>query len=623
MKFYSLIILNILIISIRTYNPPKIIMSKNEWVQRLIDLANEESSSYSNKDSERFLLYDGTTWFCDCSGLMIALWNGRDIYNKSSGISQEDDRFNTDGLYNAKSIIDNMEDIQTNFNLLKEGEPRILYLESGNFSHVGAYLGKEGKFKKNDSNIYNVVECSNDFNKGLRFTYVNKQGKRTEHKDTTYRMLTWQKHGLPTKWISYEKNCNEIIPSKSSDCKLSLIDTQKYIYCCYEEVIIKECSPYNEEDYKKELFAYNILKELEMEIYFECSKRNENLDVKLDTQNYKENSLVILWKDIYKYQLIPDDKIKEINTPSVFLRGIFFDNYNFANFIFKIIFYMKLKENDGKRLLEEKEIKLMGKCVSITDTNNFNSNLNMIDFQCKGDSITQSYDNYELKFIEEDDDNDYEIFKSSNFKEIATQTDFKNLVNKIQSSFSYEDLNKIIIFKMNEIKNISSSNYFFDFNIDGTINKILNPVKINSKLGINEIEDMYADCDFIINENQVANLVCTLDVEKYKDQKRFSFKTFEIINEDNEIYLSKLNEIILVNDQKKDTIAKQKDNNKSNRWKIIVGVICGIIGLVIIVAVIVIIYYKYKKKANNKENQMEIKKADDNESKRDIPVKEK
>ena len=77
-------------------------------------------------------------------------------------------------------------------------------------------------------------------------------------------------------------DCEQIEPKKASDCKLSENDKKKFIYCCYEKIEdeISGCGAYTQESYEDELEIYNELKNLGLELSFDCNVE-ENGD-----QNY-------------------------------------------------------------------------------------------------------------------------------------------------------------------------------------------------------------------------------------------------------------------------------------------------------------------------------------------------
>ena len=170
----------------------KIVMTKDEWVERLVYVANKKSK-YSQKYGYNALRWDGEKFWCDCSNLMKALFNGRDVYNPKVN-SFQSDTSNT-GDINADALIKKAAYISTDFSKLKQGEPRLIHMTG----HMGAYIGKE---IKTDHGVCNVVECTPAWKDGAQFSYVDSQGRRFYGKGGS-RRGTWERHGLPNKWVQY------------------------------------------------------------------------------------------------------------------------------------------------------------------------------------------------------------------------------------------------------------------------------------------------------------------------------------------------------------------------------------------------------------------------------------
>ena len=170
----------------------KVIMTKNEWVDRLIYVANKKTK-YSQEYGYNALRWDGQKFWCDCSNLMKALFNGRDVYNPKINSFQQDTS-NT-GDVNADGLIQKCSYISTDFSTLKSGEPRLIHMSG----HIGAYIGKE---VNTDHGVCNVVECTPAWKDGAQFSYVDSKGGRYYGKGGEKRG-TWAKHGLPNKWVSY------------------------------------------------------------------------------------------------------------------------------------------------------------------------------------------------------------------------------------------------------------------------------------------------------------------------------------------------------------------------------------------------------------------------------------
>ena len=167
-------------------------MSKTEWVNKLEKLV-KEPSSYRNKYPWNLLYWDGSRWWCDCSNLMKALFNGRDINHKVKGSYQN--RLIDPGDVTEWGLFSQCSDQSSDFSKLKKGEPRLLYMQG----HIGSYIGKEYKVKQG---IVNSIECTGAMGGGIKYSYVDSKGGRYVNKGGTY-LGKWAQHGKPTKWVTY------------------------------------------------------------------------------------------------------------------------------------------------------------------------------------------------------------------------------------------------------------------------------------------------------------------------------------------------------------------------------------------------------------------------------------
>ena len=316
----------------------------------------------------------------------------------------------------------------------------------------------------------------------------------------------------------------------------------------------------------------------------------------------------ITWKDIFRLELNSVKKInnKEIYGPSLHLRGL--TNYQINSYhAFLIYLEFKLKYSKNNRNLQE-EIKIPAICQIERSVAEVNDSVNIIDYDCIGNTNdTENLEEYELNKIEEG--NNTGLLKKSNLEEIISNENLSELIYKNDSNFTDEDLNKIIVFEMDEIKNITLKNYDSEFKINGKINKEINQTVMEAELNIIEINNLSASCIIIIEERNKLSLNCTISIKPYKNQKTFSFKTSEIITAENDIYLSKINEIFLINEVKEEKI----DENKNEK------IIIQIIIIIIVVFIVILgIYFWIKKckrdeieKEKNKNNERQFAKNQD------------
>jgi hypothetical protein len=265
----------------------------------------------------------------------------------------------------------------------------------------------------------------------------------------------------------------------------------------------------------------------------------------------------ITWKDVFRLQL---NQQKDINGqliigPSLILTGITNSQINTGH-AFLIYLIFKLKNLRNNRNLEE-EIKVPTICEIIDSVDETFNEVNMVEYECIGNSTEDTnLEEYTLGNIEEGNNTGFLV---SNLDEVVSEIDLSDLENKENPSFKLTNLEKTIIFEMDEIQNQTSNNYNFDFTVSGTINKDLEKGTIEGSIELTEIKNKTADCQLSIKGNSKADLSCQLNVEDYKEYKTLTFKTSEIGNY-NKIYLSKINEVFLINN----LVGNDEDNMNGN-----------------------------------------------------------
>ena len=215
----------------------------------------------------------------------------------------------------------------------------------------------------------------------------------------------------------------------------------------------------------------------------------------------------------------------------------------------------------------------------------------MVDFDCIGDTEEgDDFSDYELNSIKESPENNKGIFENSNLDELAEETDLKNLQYKTKSSYELKDFVKLTTFVLDEVPTFTSKDYHFDFTLNGNLTRDLPKMSFDAKLSVSQIKNKSVICKFNIKEEKRADLNCDVDFDEYKNEyKEFSFKVTTIDHDDQSIFLTRINEVRLVHEEKKNYTA-----------------------IIIIVVVIVVVaaggisagiyLYKKKKKIPNEEN---------------------
>ena len=276
--------------------------------------------------------------------------------------------------------------------------------------------------------------------------------------------------------------------------------------------------------------------------------------------------------------------------PSLRLRGITSSQINTRHAFF-IYLTFKIKSSRNRRHLQETEKTILAICEALNTLEESYNDVNIIDYECIGNATQdEDFSNYQLEDIIEGENEG--LLKKSNLKELAKEMSNEDFLKKVPE-FTIVELLRYATFEINEIKNITSKNYLFDFKIEGKINKEISTKSIDSELELNEIKER-AKCIFIIEEDKKANLKCNINIKNHKDKKIFTFKTLEINTDENDIYLARIDEILLIN---------KREEKKGIPILVIILIVAG--GLIVISAIITLIICLVRKKAKNNPNTIE------------------
>ena len=173
----------------------KVIMTSQDFINRAKAIASRKTF-YKNKWPYNlcYIHEDGRT-SADCLNLYKAILNGYDVNNTKAGYFQRD--LSNTGDCTEFGLLSQCSGISNDFNRLKEGEPRILYMRG----HIGAYIGTVTK----GVNTYNVIECTTSWGGGVIYSWVDSDGTRRKCKGGQA-SRKWESNGKMTKWVSYESD---------------------------------------------------------------------------------------------------------------------------------------------------------------------------------------------------------------------------------------------------------------------------------------------------------------------------------------------------------------------------------------------------------------------------------
>ena len=463
----------------------------------------------------------------------------------------------------------------------------------------GINIGTEENPKYSCTKCYQIFEFTRAYKSLSSFTRILNQNDETG-------VCIYQE------WFDLE-NCTEAINKTTEDKEI--FDCQKCIEDNQLVTIdndIKSCqysnstnsNPTNPTDIKKCL-VIDCKTCKNGDSYFCTECESSEFEANSATgQCVKKTEIVaaITWKDIYRLEMNGQHERngQTFNGPSLILRGITSSQINTRH---GFLIYLTFKVKTSRyRNLEEEEIRIPAICEALNSVEATGDDVNMIDYECLA-NITKDEDlsNYNLGGIEEGDNEG--VLKKSNLNTLTEGKTMEDFI-KAEPSFTEDNLQQYVIFKMNEVPNPKAINYKFDFTIEGQLTKQINIGNSEQELELNEIEDK-VNCNFIVENEMKAKLKCGLDINKYQTLNTFSFKTSEIKTDNNDIFIPKLDEVLLTNDIKEEEEEKDNDEDKKDKKdkKNYTGIIIGcVIGGVVIISAAIVLTICLVKRAKKQDN---------------------
>ena len=330
----------------------------------------------------------------------------------------------------------------------------------------------------------------------------------------------------------------------------------------------------------------------------------------------------VTWKDIFRLQL---NGVKEINGrtihgPSFTLRGI---TSNTINSRHAFLVYITFKIKHGLRNLQD-EIKMPAICEIEDETEESIDNVNIVDYDCIGNSTIESDNNiYTLTRIEESPDNQGYI-RGSNMEEINEIILTTDISQRTKSNYTLQNSVDLIKFMAQHITILSKNS----FNINGKLTRKINPnrklsqksilfrnLKIESYKNIEiemNIEPEKSDCIFYYdNENLDSNLTCSVEFKKGTDTSNLMIKNNEIKIGNENVFISNLGNKIINLDGFDEPIKLKKEYAKKESLKTAIIVISVIAGVIVVAGITIAIIFILKRKKDKKGNIANISKISD------------
>ena len=165
-----------------------------------------KGSFYSAVFPQNLLYNQGNGIFSsDCNNLIKAfLWAQGKLPKYKGEYYYNPGKFGLGDL-TCEQMIAACTDVTTDFTKLAS-DPELLFIPkewTGNYPHVGAYVGDFTRAVSGINYTWNTIESSPSWNGGIQCTYVDSKGGRYRCKGGEKSSVSWQKHGKMTKWIEY------------------------------------------------------------------------------------------------------------------------------------------------------------------------------------------------------------------------------------------------------------------------------------------------------------------------------------------------------------------------------------------------------------------------------------
>ena len=183
----------------------------------------------------------------------------------------------------------------------------------------------------------------------------------------------------------------------------------------------------------------------------------------------------VYFKDIFRYQTNQYKQIggRLMHGPFFSLRGLTNSQIN-TDHAFLVLLTFKLQVTRNNRNLEEnKSVKTY--CQIVESCDETDGEPNIADFDCIGDlEEKEELTEYNLASIEESSENNSTgKFESSNLNDLVKETDLSTLGTKTETTFKINDFTEYNVFNLDNVKNITSKDYHFDFTLNGNLKKEL------------------------------------------------------------------------------------------------------------------------------------------------------
>jgi hypothetical protein len=230
--------------------------------------------------------------------------------------------------------------------------------------------------------------------------------------------------------------------------------------------------------------------------------------------------------------------------------------------------------------------------------NSDDSEIKFVDYKCSLNTDKDLINDYKMESIKEGNNKDEDNLKAFDLDDLVKNVDD---INKVDSNFDINELNKYILFTVDNSSKVISANN--NFTIYGKTNKIMEN-HLFGELTFLNTDNKIANCEIDATDKDKALLECYTNLSEIvmnNQSDKLSFKEQEMKGKNNNVYFIGLNEVEIIREKEEDETDKNNDEKDKNKTGLIIGIVVGSICFVALIVILIIFLYK-KRYSQKKEN---------------------
>ena len=303
----------------------------------------------------------------------------------------------------------------------------------------------------------------------------------------------------------------------------------------------------------------------------------------------------IIFKDIFRFALNGLVDGNNLFRFSFYLRGLTRDEITERHSF--VVSAMFSSENNLRNLEGAETLETSCEFENAME-NSDDSEIKFVDYKCSLNTDKDLINDYKMESIKEGNNKDEDNLKAFDLDDLVKNVDD---INKVDSNFDINELNKYILFTVDNSSKVISANN--NFTIYGKTNKIMEN-HLFGELTFLNTDNKIANCEIDATDKDKALLECYTNLSEIvmnNQSDKLSFKEQEMKGKNNNVYFIGLNEVEIIREKEEDETDKNNDEKDKNKTGLIIGIVVGSICFVALIVILIIFLYK-KRYSQKKEN---------------------